>query len=164
MFALCTSTPVSTCVGFNLRQLTSVAVVQLRLLVPVLGTDMCGSSPWRLYRATWFACLAPCWTSGLLWKGGWGSKSKVPLFPILYHNLCCFLGLIIAQGSFESKPFLQMSVSLSLCNRTLSSSERKELAHFSEISFMKRFGSVSVRSFVPCRALATNDVIATRLY
>ena len=43
-FSLCMSTLVSTCVGFNLHLLTSVALVQLHLLVPVSGTVMCGSS------------------------------------------------------------------------------------------------------------------------
>ena len=40
-----TSTLVSTFFGFNLRQLTSVpAALCLHLLVPVLGTDICGGA------------------------------------------------------------------------------------------------------------------------
>ena len=54
-------------------------VDRLHLLVPVLGTHFCGGSPWYLYLTT----------SGLLWKGGSGSKMRVPLFPIAYQYLCC---------------------------------------------------------------------------
>ena len=41
-------------------------VDRLHLLVPVLGTDLCGGSPWCLYLTTWFACLTPVWNK---WPG-----------------------------------------------------------------------------------------------
>ena len=86
-FALCMPTLVSTCVGFN-RSAYKCRSSSLTLISTYFGYWLVWGFPLmslshdmvrlpRVEKVAWF------------WRGGWGSETGVPLFPISYQYLNC---------------------------------------------------------------------------